>query len=222
MYKKVILSVAVIALLSVSCTKHEIIPAPEPEVELLAHFEGVVGGSLLEYTENVAGYVGVSELATQSAGGVTNAQYSFSMVSPSELTSVKVSMGSLVWNDATGATIPALTLFNSFFSANDAPAYSNLAIAGFAVTFRDASGLEWVSDETSPTQNVYIDPASIIQESDGSGDYSKFNMTFDCPLYHVYSVVDISVIPQTTPATMRDSIASIQIDQASYRGWFQR
>ena len=96
-----------------------------------------------------------------------------------------------------------------------------MALSGFQVTFRDASGLDWKSDEASPVQNVYIDPLSIVQESDANGDYSKFNMTFDCPIYHTYSVVDISV-PATIPATMRDSIGTIQIDQASYRGWFQR
>lgn len=223
MYKKGLLTLGLMgALLVSSCIKHEVIPAPEPEVDLDAHFQGLIGGSYIEYTENVDGYYGISELATQSAGGVSNAQYSFSMISPSELTSIKVSLGSLTWNDASGATIPALTLFNSFFKSNDTPAYSNLAASGFEVSFRDASGLEWKSDELSPTQNVTIDPLSILQESDASGDYSKFNMTFDCPVYHVYSVIDIAVVPQTIPATMRDSIASIQIDQASYRGWFQR
>ena len=222
MYKTGLLTLGLIGTLFItSCIKHEVIPAPEPQVDLDAHFEGLVGGSFLEYTENVDGYYGLSELATQSAGGVSNAQYTFSMISPSELPSIKISMGSLTWNDASGATIPALTLFNSFFQANDAPAYSNMALSGFQVTFRDASGLDWKSDEASPVQNVYIDPLSIVQESDANGDYSKFNMTFDCPIYHTYSVVDISV-PATIPATMRDSIGTIQIDQASYRGWFQR
>jgi len=222
MYKKGLLTLGLMgALLISSCIKHEIIPAPEPEVDLSAHFEGLIGGSFIEYTENVDGYYGLSELATQSASGVSNAQYSFSTISPSELTSIKIGMGSLTWNDASGATAPALTLFNNFFLSNDIPAYSNLAVAGFEVTFRDASGLEWKSDEASPIQNVVIDPLSIIQESDASGDYSKFNMTFDCPIYHIYSVVDISV-PVQIPAAMKDSVATIQIDQASYKGWFQR
>tara|TARA_B110000285_G_scaffold160854_1_gene179665 strand:- start:871 stop:1539 length:669 start_codon:yes stop_codon:yes gene_type:complete len=222
MYKKRLLTLGLMGtLLVASCIKHEVIPAPEPRVDLDAHFEGLIGGSFIEYTENVDGYYGLSELATQSAGGVSNAQYSFSMISPSELPSIKISMGSLIWNDASGATIPALSLFNSFFKANDAPAYSNLAALGFEVTFRDASGLDWKSDELSPTQNIYIDPLSILQESDSKGDFSKFNMTFDCPVYHVYSVIDISV-PPTTPSTMRDSIATLQIDQAAYKGWFQR
>lgn len=222
MYKKGLLTLGLMGTLLISsCIKHEVIPAPEPEVDLDAHFEGLIGGSFIEYTENVDGYYGLSELATQSASGISNAQYSFSMVSPSELTSIKISLGSLVWNDASGATTPALNLFNTFFKSNDIPLYSNLAVAGFEVTFRDASGLNWTSDEASPLQAVTIDPLSIVQESDASGDYSKFNMTFECPIYHVYSVVDISV-PATIPATMRDSIASIQIDQASFRGWFQR
>ena len=222
MYKKGLLTLGLMGTLLISsCIKHEVIPAPEPEVDLDAHFEGLIGGSFIEYTENVDGYYGLSELATQSASGISNAQYSFSMVSPSELTSIKISLGSLVWNDASGATTPALNLFITFFKSNDIPLYSNLAVAGFEVTFRDASGLNWTSDEASPLQAVTIDPLSIVQESDASGDYSKFNMTFECPIYHVYSVVDISV-PATIPATMRDSIASIQIDQASFRGWFQR
>lgn len=222
MYKKGLLTLGLIGTLMMSsCIKHEVIPAPEPEVDLDANFEGLIGGSFIEYTENVDGYYGLSELATQSASGTSNAQYSFSMISASELSSIKISMGSLTWNDASGATIPALSLFNNFFQANNTPVYSNGALSGFEVTWRDASGIEWTSDEASPLQDVTIDPLSIVQESDASGDYSKFTMTFNCPVYHVYSVVDISV-PPTIPATMRDSVATIQIDQASYRGWFQR
>ena len=82
MYKTGLLTLGLIGTLFItSCIKHEVIPAPEPQVDLDAHFEGLVGGSFIEYTENVDGYYGLSELATQSAGGVSNAQYTFSMIS---------------------------------------------------------------------------------------------------------------------------------------------
>ena len=70
MYKITILTIGVFIFLSTSCTKHEIIPAPTPKVDLLAHFEGIIGGQFIEYTENVDGYNGLSEIATQSSSGL--------------------------------------------------------------------------------------------------------------------------------------------------------
>ena len=40
----------------VSCIKHEVIPAPTPQVDLGAHFIGVINNTQTEYTDNVLGY----------------------------------------------------------------------------------------------------------------------------------------------------------------------
>lgn len=223
MHKKGIFIVGLIGIIAASCTKHEIIPAPTPSVDLKCSFQGDIGGAFVEYTENVDNYTCFPSIAKQTLSGITNAQYLFSMSSTSQIQSVQIAMGSLSWSDPTGTQTPALTLFNSFFTANDMPNYSDLALAGFEVTYRDATGLYWKSDEASPlAQTVAFNPNTIKQESDASGDYSLFTCDFACPVYHTYVVVDISVIPQTTPPTMRDSVASILIENAIYKGYFKR
>ncbi len=223
MYKKAIFSFIVLGFLASSCNKHEVIPAPEPKVDLFASFEGKIGGQFIQYTENVNGYYGFSQLIAQATGGNVDAQYYFSLVSPSYSQSIKIGMGSLSWTTATGTTTPALSLFNPFFVANDIPAYKNSALGGFEVQYRDVYNDLWVSKDTSTfVKDVAFEPTSIIQESDKTGDYSKFKCDFNCTIYHTYSVVDITVVPQTTPPTMRDSFAHIKVEDAIYRGWFKR
>ena len=223
MYKKTIFSLIVLGFIASSCNKHEVIPAPEPKVDLLASFEGNIGGQFVQYTENVDGYYGFSQLVAQSTGGNVDAQYYFSMVSPSYTQSIKIGLGSLSWTTATGTTTPALSLFNPFFVNNDLPVYKNSALGGFEVQYKDVYNDLWVSKDTSTfVKDVAFDPASIIQESDKTGDYSKFKCDFNCTVYHTYSVVDITVAPQTSPPTMRDSLASIKVENAIYRGWFKR
>jgi hypothetical protein len=210
-----------------SCIKHEVIPAPEPTVDLKGEFTGVIGGAYIEYTENVNGYACAPSIAKQTTAGVTNAQYLFTMLSQSEVPYIQIGMGSLSWNDPTGTSTPALTLFNQFFNRDGAamssPSYSNSALAGFEVTYRDAYGDIWKSDEVnSSVQDVEFVYESIVQESDNSGDYSKFTCNFETEVFHTYSVIDITVIPQTSPPTMVDSVASFMITDAVYKGYFKR
>ena len=211
MYKITILTIGVFIFLSTSCTKHEIIPAPTPKVDLLAHFEGVIGGQFIEYTENVDGYNGLSEIATQSSSGINNAQYFFSMQSPSSIPCIQIGLGSMIWNSASGTTVPDLTLFNSFFSSNDTPPYTDDAISGFEVTYHSLSGRDFESKGFSVnSQNVVYN--GVVQESDATGDYSKFVCSFDCYIYN--TVVD--------PVTLDETTDSLLVEQAIYTGWYQR
>jgi len=211
----------------VSCIKHEVIPAPEPSVDLKSEFKGTIGGAYIELTENVNGYYGSTSIAKQTAAGMTNAQYLFTMLSDDENPFVQVGMGSLSWSDPTGTTIPALSLFNNFFNKDGAamssPVYSNNALSGFEVSYRDAYGDLWKSDEVnSSIQDVSFVYESISQESDNTGDYSKFTCNFATEVFHTYSVIDNTVVPQTTPPTMTDSTASILITDAQIKGYFKR
>lgn len=222
MIKKGVLLSGLVVIGLGSCIEHEVIPPPEPVVELVCSFEGLVGGAFLEYTENVNDYECFPSLAKQTQFGITNAQYLFAMTSQSQIPYIQIAMGSLSWNDPTGTEVPSLSLFNSFFLTNDMPLYSNGAMAGFEVTYRDNYGDLWRSNEADITNEVEFLPNSIIQESDKNGDYSKFTATFTCEVYHTYVVPDITVIPQTNPPTMRDSIASFMIEDAVFRGYFRR
>ncbi|OFZ54357.1 MAG: hypothetical protein A3D92_23605 [Bacteroidetes bacterium RIFCSPHIGHO2_02_FULL_44_7] len=222
MIKKGALLIGIVGLTVGSCIEHEVIPPPEPMADLVASFEGNIGGAFIEYTENVNGYTPFPSIAKQTQSGITNAQYQFSMRSQDAIPYIQVAMGSLSWNDPTGTETPSLSLFNSFFTTNDTPVYSDGAYNGFEVTYRDVFGDLWRSSETDLTNTVEIIPGTIVQESDKTGDYSKFTMLFDCTVYHTYVVPDITVVPQTNPPTMRDSIVSFLIEDAIYKGYFKR
>lgn len=224
MIKKGVLLIGLVGFGLGSCIEHEVIPPPEPLVDLQCSFEGLIGGAYVEYTENVNDYVCFPSISKQSNSmtGITAAQYLFAMTSQSQATSIQIALGSLSWNDPTGTETPSLTLFNDFFKTNDTPLYSNGAMNGFAVTYRDINGLLWTTDETDPGNTVEFIPGSIVQESDKNGDYSKFTAVFTCTVYHTYVVPDITVVPQTNPPTMRDSIASFLIEDAIYKGYFKR
>jgi hypothetical protein len=227
MTKKTLIIILLLGVTLGSCIKHEVIPAPEPTADLKGEFQGTVGGAYIEYTENVNGYYCAPSIAMQTSAGITDAQYLFAMISQSDASFMQVGIGSLSWNDPTGTSTPALTLFNQFFDkdapATSAPNYSNNALAGFEVVYSDTYGDIWKSDEINSTvQDVSFVNESISQESDNSGDYSKFTCNFATEVFHTYSVIDITVSPQTTPPTMVDSLASIMITDAQYKGYFKR
>lgn len=210
-----------VALMVNSCIDHEVIPAPVPHVELTCSFEGEIGGAYIEFTENVANYSCFPSIQKQTALGTTKAQYLFAMTSNEAIRYIQIAMGSLTWNDPTGTEIPALTLFNEFFTMNDSPNYSVGALDGFEVTFHDSYGQDWKSDPTQPGSINNVEFTAIKQESDNTGDYSAFTCTFDCTLYHTYSVVDWQN-PPTIPATFVDSLAWIEVENAVYKGHFKR
>lgn len=206
----------IIGLSLTSCIDHEVIPAPEPTVDLDASFEGNIGGQFTEYTEFVSGYEGVSDIAIQSSGGTSHAQYTFGLISTQSSAMVRIGLGSISWSSALGTYRPELSLFNNFFLGNTNPAYSNNALNGFEVVYRTQNDSIYVSRETSPyAQTVEFVPTSIVQGSDSSGDYSKFICKFSCYVYNDW--VDMS---GGAPGVAKTD--SILISNAIYEGWFQR
>ena len=226
MFKKGIFLIGLAGLVFASCNKHEVIPAPELKVDLESNFQGNIGGQFKEFTENVDEYIPYPNLSSQSSGGITNAQYRFSMRSDAQIEYIEIAMGSLTWNDPTGSSAPALSLFQQFFKDNLEPEYSNGALtvpgggAGFEVTYRDVAGHLWISNEISSyNQDAIFNEASIVQESDNNGDYSKFTCNFTCYVYHPDS---LEVNPPTNPATYDYWTDSILITNAIYKGYFKR
>ena len=215
MIKKGIFLFGLIGLTLSSCIEHEVIPAPTPKVDLQCSFEGYVGGAFIEYTENVDGYYGFPSIAKQTNLGITDAQYFFSMISPDYMPFIKIGMGSLTWNDASGTETPSLNLFNGFFTTNDKPDYSDAALNGFEVTYHHVNGTNWVSlvkpwhENTNTPNGPKVEFTGIHQESDNTGDYSLFVCHFDNVwLYY------------TDPIT--SDTDSLIVTEAIYRGWFKR
>lgn len=215
--KKVIIFSGALVLSLVSCIKHEVIPAPVPMVDLYAHFIGDFttsqgSNTTIELTENVLGYSNKSEKAKVilPPPSFSSAVYYSEMSSSQAATMIKIGLGSIFWDAATESD-PNLSLFNTFFTTNDLPSYSNGGSAGFEVTYRDGYGSIWTSDQNSVNvQDVAF--TNIEQDSDSTGDYSLFKCSFNCYVYRTY-------FDQILMTNVTDSV---RIDNAVYSGWFKR
>lgn len=215
MIKKGILLFGLTGLIFSGCIKHEVIPAPQPEVDLYAHFVGTINATDFEFTENVLGYANTSEKTKVIVPppSFSEAVYFSQMASAEVAPSIKIGLGSVLW-DAAQESDPTLSLFNNFFQVNDNPNYSDNGTAGFEVTYRDQTNRVWKSSQMSVNQqNVQF--TGVRQESDATGDYSLFICNFDC---YVYSLHPDSLL-LVPPVAHLDSI---KIENATYQGWFKR
>lgn len=208
--KKVIALFALSSLFLTGCPKHEIIPAPTPKVELNATFLGSINGTQVELTQNVDGYYLDATKIKYILPSPTpsTAAYYAEMKSGQSLLSIKVGIGSVNF-DASASQDPSLTVFNAFFTQNTTPVYSAACANGFEVIYRDGSGAVWTSDDTQSPQDVVF--TNIVQESDASGDYSKFTCTFNCNVYRP------SVDQNGNPIVL-----NLPIQNAVLNGWFKR
>lgn len=191
-----------------SCIDHEVIPAPIPQVELKCNFKGYINGTDVTLTQNINGYYGWPTKSKFIAPPPdwSSAVYYSEIKSDTYPVSIKVGLGSVVW-DASTVADPTLTLFNDFFQNNLTPAYSNSAASGFEVQYKDASGNVWTSKETGfPVQSSVF--SSLKQESDSNGDFSKFSCSFNC---YVYRIDDVTML-----------LDSVRIQNAVFKGWFKR
>ncbi|MES2798829.1 MAG: hypothetical protein V4638_02330 [Bacteroidota bacterium] len=191
-----------------SCIKHEIIPPPEPVIELTCNFYGVVNGTDVELTQNVNGYdnLPTKEKIILSAPQLSSATYYARMGSAQSQRYVQVGLGSIQW-DASAVNDPSLTQFNDFFLAATTPPFSDGAVAGFEFEYRDANGKIWNSHAVNPNAQA-VAFTNIVQESDAAGDYSKFQCNFSCYVYN-----------QDVVTLLWDSIP---VQNATLKAWFKR
>lgn len=192
-----------------SCIEHEVIPAPIPKADLSCHFSGTVNNTFVELTENVQGYKLNPSKSTllNPSPQLSSVKYYADMSSLENAISVRVGLGSISWDDAGSAGVPPLNVFNSFFTTNTTPAYSDGSVAGFEISYRDGSGGIWVSKQNSVNPHT-VTFSAINQESDANGDYSKFICEFNCYVYRIN--------PQTS------LLDSMRIQNGRLEGWFDR
>jgi hypothetical protein len=179
------------------------VPVPVPVVDLNAHFFGTINGAQLELTQNVQGYYGTAWSDYDfSNPPFAEATYSFNMQSGEFMTAIEISHGSFTWDTSGTNYSPPLSAFNQFHSVDTLPSYSSGGINGFEISFIDYSGNVWQSNDMSPNfQTVKF--SNVLQESDGTGDYSKFSCEFTCYVY------DLGLTD------------SLLIENAVFQGWFQ-
>ena len=105
------------------------------------------------------------------------------------------------------ARAASIAAFNDFHANALSPVYTTGAASGFEVTYRDGLGNVWVSQQGSPNPQVVLF-SNIKQESDATGDYSKFQCNFSC---YVYRQEPITLVWDSLP-----------IQNAIFKGWFKR
>jgi hypothetical protein len=197
-----------VGLLLGSCIEHEVIPAPIPTVDLKCSFVGTINGTGVELTQNVQGFNCLTDKTKYllPSPALSSAVYYSEMASSQTLLSIKVGMGSVMW-DAASVADPTLPIFNDFFLNNMTPAYSNNSANGIEIQYRDSNGKIWVSKENSVNlQNAIF--SNIKQESDANGDYNMYTLNFGCYVYHY----DIGL----------DELDSVRIQNAVLKAWFKR
>ncbi len=190
--------------------KHEIIPAPEPKVELDASFNGSINGTPTEIAQSINSY---NLEATKTkiilpSPQLSSAVYYAELKSSATLTSIRIAMGSVAFDAGNGVNDPSTTIFRSFFTSNLTPPYSTAAATGFEVVYRDNAGVVWTSKTADPPQSVVF--SDILQEADGTGEYNKFKCTFACNLYYTPTTGPNAGIEQVLP-----------ISNAVFIGWFK-
>lgn len=192
-----------------SCIEHEVIPAPEPTVDLqIAEFEGTINGTYVHLTENVSGYYVSTEKAKilLPPPQLSSAVYFSEILSAESPVSIKIGLGSVMW-DASTTSDPTLTQYNNFLMNTLTPVFALDGNNGFEVRYKDGLGVVWVSNQASVNfQDVIF--SDIKQESDASGDYSQFTCDFECYVYH------------TDPVTLE--LDSVRIQASEYKAWFKR
>lgn len=189
-----------------SCIDHVIIPPPVPVVEFDCSFSATIDGATYNLVEDVNGCYCESTKSKEinPSPQPSTATYNAIMKSDVQLDFIQVSLGKLNFNADVEAD-PTLTQFETFFNSNATPAFSEGAVAGIEIVFRDGAGNVWYSDPNSAASQSFVF-TSLVQESDENGDYMKFQAEFSCTLYD-----DIA-----NPTT------SIVMENAVFKSYFAR
>ena len=195
-----------------SCIKHEVIPAPTPTVTLTSKFSGIVNGTPVEINDGVSGYTctPTQDKNLLTSPNLSSAIFYAEMLSPTEKKAFRIGLGKAFW-DASTSSEPSLDVFKAFFTtpSNVLPTYKDDCSQGFNVRYTDINGTIYTSrDSSKQFQNVKF--TNISQESDGTGDYSKFTCTFNCYVYYASG---------PNPAIGLDSV---KIQNGQFKGWFKK
>lgn len=206
------ISAFIVVLLSFSsCIEHEVIPAPTPTTNLKLHFNGTINNTDIELHKNLNGYfLNLTKskllLAPPQLSSIT---YFAAMTSNVTPVMIQIGIGSAFW-DQSVTPEPTLAIFNNFFLDNLTPTYADLGDGGFEVTFRDANGTIWKSDEASSNPQD-VEFTDISQTTNETGDYTIFTCKFNCYVYHTDLTDPLVPVVQ-----------SLKIENANFQAWFKR
>jgi len=213
---KILAVAALLAFLPfVGCHKPEVIPAPTEALDLKQHFTGTINGTGVEWTENVNGYKVFTENSyiLDTANYIFNWRFYSSMQSLADVKSISIGIGSLQHDPSVSAD-PSISDFKNFVmkfaDPNTAPDFSDEALDGFQVIYRDAAGDLLKSDESDPGTYSF---SNVQYKEDKDGEYMTFVCTFSAPLYDY----------RLDTATNMDTVYKYAlIENAKFTGYFKR
>jgi hypothetical protein len=195
-----------------SCVKHEVIPAPEHTVDLTYSFSGVVDNDTISLSADNLDYtcLPTQEKNLVSPPLLSSAIYYSRISSTLSTQSIQIGLGEIQW-DRTSGDDPVLSTFNTFFTgvSNAFPSYNDNCSSGFKVIYTDELGSVYTSRADSSTYKD-VKFSNIRQDSDATGDYSKFTSTFNCYVYYESG---------TLPLQGKDSL---KIQMGRLKGYFKR
>jgi hypothetical protein len=215
--KKIFIAALLLSVLPfVGCNKPEVIPAPANTGNMEIHFTGIINGSDVEWTKNVNGYKAIITDSARpyfdpmTSQSYLNLAYFCTMGSESKVSRISIGLGS-IQQDPTLGTRPNTTTFKAFMDANLIPVYSDTALVGFEVRYKNEQGDLFRSDEAVPG---FVEFTDLEEKEDANGEYIQFKCTFSCVVKHWGKTV-------STP--LADSVlATATIQNAVLTGYFKR
>lgn len=189
-----------------ACIEHEVIPPPRPVVDLECSFNATIDGANYNLIQNKDGLfcdpTKAKEILPQPQP--SSSIYYASIRSNTAMDFIQLGIGKIFFN-ADVSTDPSKEQFESFLNSNLNPEFRTEANGGVEIMFRDPSGNLWYSNPDSEDSKSFAFTLMEI-ESDDNGDYAKFTASFTCTLYR----------------EVEDTVASLRIENATYKGYFKR
>jgi hypothetical protein len=194
---------ALVAGITASCIKHEVIPPPKPKVDLSSSFMADTSGFPIVYTKDVEGFFveATNFRALQASPQLSSIVYFNTIRSTNYADLFRISVGRCFW-DAANGQFPSVSQFKLFFEGMSNPSISNDGLNGVMLEWRDSNNQLWRSREESTQPQSFVF-TSIVQESDEDGDYVKFSSEFSCYLYSL------------------DGLDSVRFDNGRYSSFFK-
>ena len=173
-----------------SCEEHQVIPPPVPTVDLNCECDAKILDSTINYNDT-CDYESIKTIKGSPA--LSSAEY-YTTVYHEGLGGgerVELEIRSIFWDDVNGLNKPTLNEWQTFFNDNLEPDYSTVsADPGVVIRWTDTNGKVWESDSSTVCVSNFLF-TQLVQETDTTGDYMKFQAEFSCTLLNSdYGVVD--------------------------------
>lgn len=179
-------TLGVVALISMSCERHEVIPPPENIVEYDCSFSAIVDDTInVLYSDNVDGYqcISRSDKSITSDASVNNkAIFELEIFNDDAAINGRaiIKHGSVEWPGGSTNT-PNKEDFEGYYNATTYP-FERDGIDGVDIIWYDDAGVKWVVDTNQTIPNHDHFEYTYIDYDSDTLDYVLFKASFNCVL----------------------------------------